>query len=557
MNNRLIQLFLFSLFIFPVCAQAQSLTEIEAAYAANTKRDWPEAIRLFTELKSKNPYNPQYAVRLAFALQYAGKYAESVDAFKDALKAGPWPDIYWYQIAVSNAKMNDTENAVAALKNSVAKGWPDYQRLEHDKNFESIRTHPEFLKMLGKTLPDNATRTERWLADFSFLDSKLKLLHFNLYNRHSPETWNRLEQEIRKGIPHWSDNKIICALMKYAALAGEGHTKVIPPKEGNNSFHAIPVVLYDFTDGIYILNTIPEYGEYVGKKVTAIGGVSVRELFDKSYPYAGHENDFHHKKFSMRFLTMAELLKDMGANVSAAEIPLTIETSPARATTIKIKTNTLKEAEDIPKEKWVAMNVGSVNDLPFYLQKPDDDFYFIPDTLNSLMYLKIKYIVNQDKLRFSEFTDSVFSLIDRKGLKRLVLDLRDCGGGNSNLNQHVLNHILKRPALNTSDNFFTVIGRNTYSAAINLANDLEYRTNTTFIGEPTGSSPNYIGESNVLRLPYSQLYLIISNRYHQGGANNSLDKRPWIAPHIFIEPASADYRSNADPVMKFIYKTWK
>lgn len=550
-------LLLLCLHIPAVCLRAQSVRDIEAAYEANSQRNWDEAIRLFTLLKSQNPYDPQYTVRLAFALQNAGRYPESVKAFEEAVKTGPWPDIYWYQIATSYAKMNDTANTIAAVKKSVANRWPDYQRLENDKSLELIKAHPEFLKILGKTLPANATRTEQWQADFNFLDEKLKLLHFNLYNRHTPAIWDKLAKEIRNGISRWSNAKIIAALMQYAALAGEGHTKIIPPKEANDAFHTIPVTLYHFTDGIYIISATREYKEYVGKKVTAIGGAAIGELFEKSYRYAGHENDFHHKKISMRFLVTAELLKEMGAEVTTNEIPVTIETGPGKTKIIKIKTGTQKETESIPKEEWVAMNHAATAKTPLYLQQPDDDFYFIADTTNKLMYLKIKYIANQDKLRFSAFTDSVFALIDNLSLQRLVLDVRDCGGGNSNLNPYLINHILKRPALNTGNHFFTVIGRNTYSAAINLVNDLEYRTNTTLIGEPAGSSPNYIGESNVLQLPYSRLYLIISNRYHQGGANNSLDKRPWIAPHILIEPAPDDYRNNRDPVMNFIYETGK
>ena len=134
------------------------------------------------------------------------------------------------------------------------------------------------------------------------------------------------------------------------------------------------------------------------------------------------------------------------------------------------------------------------------------------------------------------------------------MDLRNCGGGNSEYNKFLIEALLQHPEINQKKHFYTIIGRETFSAAINLVTDLEYRTNTIFVGEPTGSKPDFIGESSVLKLPYSGLYLVISNRYHQGGANNSLDKRPWIAPSILIQLTSKEYTENDDPLMDFLDK---
>jgi hypothetical protein len=155
-------------------------------------------------------------------------------------------------------------------------------------------------------------------------------------------------------------------------------------------------------------------------------------------------------------------------------------------------------------------------------------------------------------IRFSQFVDSLFTAIDSLQLDRVILDLRNCGGGNSEYNKYLIAALLQHPTINQLGHLFVIIGRATFSAAINLVTDPEYRTQATFIGEPTGSSPNFIGESTVLKLPYSGLWFVVSNRYHQGGANNSLDKRPWIAPDILIELSSEDYRTNRDPVMATI-----
>ena len=48
-----------------------------------------------------------------------------------------------------------------------------------------------------------------------------------------------------------------------------------------------------------------------------------------------------------------------------------------------------------------------------------------------------------------------------------------------------------------------IIGRDTFSAAQNTISELERRTKAILVGEPTGSSPNFIGESLAIPLPYS------------------------------------------------------
>ena len=72
-----------------------------------------------------------------------------------------------------------------------------------------------------------------------------------------------------------------------------------------------------------------------------------------------------------------------------------------------------------------------------------------------------------------------------------------------------------------------------------------------FVGEPTGTRPNFIAEGNMFQLPYSGMYASVSNNYWQGGFNSN-DSRKWIAPELGAEPNYEDYANNIDPAMKVI-----
>ena len=90
------------------------------------------------------------------------------------------------------------------------------------------------------------------------------------------------------------------------------------------------------------------------------------------------------------------------------------------------------------------------------------------------------------------------------------------------------------------------VGRNTFSAAQNFIAQIDKRTRAVFVGEPSSSKPNFVGEENEVVLPWSGAVGSISNRYHE---NIPGDTRPWIPIDIPVELSSADYFGGKDPVL--------
>ena len=95
---------------------------------------------------------------------------------------------------------------------------------------------------------------------------------------------------------------------------------------------------------------------------------------------------------------------------------------------------------------------------------------------------------------------------------------------------------------------FVITGRNTFSAAQNFINRVERLTNATFVGEPSSSSPNFVGEETDLLLPWSRLRGSISTRYWQD--SDPWDERPWIAPDLAVELTVEQYLEGVDPVLE-------
>ena len=84
-----------------------------------------------------------------------------------------------------------------------------------------------------------------------------------------------------------------------------------------------------------------------------------------------------------------------------------------------------------------------------------------------------------------------------------------------------------------------------------LSSMVEFHTEAIFVGEPTGSSPQFYGEDTHFRLPYSGLTGSISSRWFQNRFISD-DERPWIGPDIVAELTLDDVRNGRDPALEAI-----
>jgi len=97
---------------------------------------------------------------------------------------------------------------------------------------------------------------------------------------------------------------------------------------------------------------------------------------------------------------------------------------------------------------------------------------------------------------------------------------------------------------------YVIIGRSTFSAAQNLSTLIERHTEAIFVGEPTGSSPTFVGETIDFQLPYSGVWANVSDLLWQSGW--PMDERTWIAPLLYTPPTFAAFRENRDPALEAI-----
>ena len=167
-----------------------------------------------------------------------------------------------------------------------------------------------------------------------------------------------------------------------------------------------------------------------------------------------------------------------------------------------------------------------------------------------MMYVQFNSVENDPAEPFADFVRRVFAEVDRQRIDRFVLDIRNNNGGDNTLNQPLVHALIRSDKVNKKDVLFTIIGRLTFSAAMNLAVDLERNTQTTFVGEPTGAAPNHFGETARMRLPSSGITLLYSTLFWQ--SSDPRDERRSIEPTIMTPLRFSDYREGRDPALAAI-----
>ncbi len=191
---------------------------------------------------------------------------------------------------------------------------------------------------------------------------------------------------------------------------------------------------------------------------------------------------------------------------------------------------------------------------PLYLQDASP-YWLRPIAGTSIVYVQYNAIATDERESPEQFAARLRGVLRETKATELVVDVRHNGGGNTYLYPPILNAIISFQDSAAGRRVWVIIGRRTFSAAQNFATTIQRYTNAIYVGERTGSRPNFVGESPPVVLPYSGLYATISSRYHQN--TDFTDKRAWIAPDVPTPLSSADYFANRDPAMEAIMELVK
>jgi hypothetical protein len=393
-----------------------------------------------------------------------------------------------------------------------------------------------------------------WREDVRVIARELPARHPDAFFRVSHERWDSAVAATEQGIAGMTRNQALVALMQLVALVQDGHTSIQPLFDAEAAVRYYPVEFYRFDDGLFIRSAAPEHRDLAGARVLRIGRASADEALAAAARILPHENDWWATRVAPNLLGLAELLDGMGLVSDMESLPLVVERNGRRDTVSVRPAGRLAGGGHGPngpidRTGWVDMR--ETGTAPLWLQQPGRPYWSRYEPDDRTLYVAYRGVVSLPPPESNaEFWRSVFALADSLPLARLVLDIRENTGGNSFHNRQVVRGIVARPQLDRADKLFVIAGGRTFSAAMNLARDLEQWTNATFVGEPTGNAAYFFGDHVQVRLPASGLVLNVSTLTWP--PYDPRDRRDFLAPAIYAPLTSAEYRANIDPAIRAI-----
>jgi hypothetical protein len=342
---------------------------------------------------------------------------------------------------------------------------------------------------------------------------------------------------LKARLPELAPEEAMVELMRVVALlsaAGrDGHQFALPLAE--DAGPVLPLRVWEFDDGLFVTAAVPPYEDLVGARITELAGRPIEEVLDTLEPLVPRDGPATVRSFRPVFLLRTDVLRGLGLIGPEATVELTLEGEGGERTV---------ELEPLGFEAYVEW-AGPFG--MFRLPSVDDDDIVSVTELTDQRTLLIRY--SQVQRIPVEVLAEVRERAGAADVERVVLDLRGNPGGDNHSYPALLS-ALQDEAVDVPGRLFVLTDRTTFSAASNLASEIERTTDATFVGEAMGGGINFWNDVTWVTLADwpVPMQVGVSTRYWEMGVPD--DPRLTIEPDVVVPSRSADHFAGRDPVLE-------
>jgi len=538
---------------------APFLRALARAEDATGQERWPDAIRWWSQVVMANPVEGRFWWELANAHLEMDDHAGAVGPLERVLALRQeFPPDTMVRLARCQARLGNQEIALDWIEQAITGGYRDLAGLVKDDDFASLRPVPRFRNLAG--LFDDSwdmSRDAGWRHDLRVAAREIKRRAYAPFGELTEPQFDTLVEGIDQVVPNLSDHQLIIELMKLVRRLNDGHGRVRPPKDRADLQRAVPLQVFLFEEGLFVTATGPEHEDLLGAEVLGIGDHPIAAVTAAFEPVISRDNENRQwfRACLPPFLREPSVLHALGLIPAPDRLSYTVREMGGTTRTVTLEADPahlawqLRDAFPYP-EGWRFLPETVPGELPLCMRNAHLPFWYqaLPET--GTLYFQFNQVRDAATETLAQVGERISAAIEAANLERLVIDMRWNGGGNTFKEMPLLRGIIANHRINRRGALFVIIGRHTFSAAQNGANFLSHHSEAIFVGEPTGSSPTFIGETNYFELPYSKTIMNVSDLRWVGTWPD--DHRIWIPPTLYAPPAFALYRENRDPAMEAI-----
>lgn len=384
--------------------------------------------------------------------------------------------------------------------------------------------------------PTLALTKAQWHEDLAAFAAELPKRHANAFF-YLPKA--RFEAEVAsldRRLGRLNDDEIFTGVERITNAIGDGHTYLVMPADRRS----LPIQIDRFGTGpkaeLRIVAAGPGYERALGARIVRIGATPIAEAWRRVLTVTPQQElPALQEGRATGYLASGLLLHGLGIIPDRTHALFTLRDEAGR--TFKLDIAGLAPGA-AAKLKPMATGNGLAQ------ENPKAAFWCRELTEQHAVYCGFRAYENLGRGR-----NEMLALIEKAHPGKLIIDMRDNGGGDNTLGYAFLIKPLEAlPDINRKGRLYVLVGALTFSAAMNNAAQFQDETQATLVGQQIGEKPNSYQEPRQFRLPNSHLIVRASSLYYQfrkQGPNA-------VTPDKTIVPTWDDEKAGRDPVLDWV-----
>lgn len=387
--------------------------------------------------------------------------------------------------------------------------------------------------------------TQARREDLTFLYETLETRHPDLF-ANTPETeFLARKAEIEGKLETISDIAFSLELQGLVALVGDSHTSTAMGNISQNA-HYYPMGLARFGDRWY-LSTIEEgQADWLGAEVTAINGLTMDQVVERFGRLLSADNPVKLQRQYRQACNVEELYVHVGIAETGAPLSLTLRDSQGTTGTLELQAVDMQALDSFQGARLAQKRTASPATAaakPNYLSMALNDGTY---------YIQYNRCAQDPEMPMETFAAQVRSDLDAGSYRRILVDLRNNGGGSDGVIWPLL--LTLRDAMRQGAEVVGLIGETTFSSAIINAVELQ-EMGAVLVGEPASGSVDHFGSVDVFTLPNSGIKVQHSTKYIDLGTLLDADAGRGVValtPDVEVPQTLTDYLAGKDSAVEYL-----
>lgn len=391
------------------------------------------------------------------------------------------------------------------------------------------------LLLLFVFLGSNAQQlsTARYLEDLGYFGKQLPEKHVNLFAKLSKAKFEAMLSKIKADTNQITREFFAAQLAQVLVAVGDEHTFVDQKPQ-----YYFPIRFEHFDDGFILTGLQKAEESMMHGKLLGINGIPIAQIISQMKTQFIPENTSYFAMSVLSALNNAHILAGLKIIPDLRHAAYEIADLNGNKRILNLSSITKPEADNLVLSSAYAALLRA---------RKTGNYWYDYDKAQQTLYFSYNKCSENADHPFAAFNEELFKLIASERPKKIIVDLRANGGGNSAILRPFI-EAMKNSYLNRKNSFFVIIGKRTFSSALMNAVEMKRQLSVTLVGEQTGGNVNHFGEVRGFQLPNSKLIIGYSTRYWETWKG----KKGGLQPDIPIRYNAKSFLKGEDEALSAI-----